>query len=76
MYIFKYQSEDNINGIKSVTMELEDHLVIDEMLDAFKDFLQGCGYVIDGNITVEQEEDIIDDGEDFIINDEQLQDDD
>lgn len=40
------------SAIESLEVEINDERSLDEMLQAFKQFLQACGYVIDGDIDI------------------------
>jgi len=43
----------------SIEYSFEDDVTLDELLDAFKYFLSGCGYYIEGKIGEIDEEDLI-----------------
>jgi len=50
MFQFRYVVENEEQGYtakRSITMDVESEATIDEMLEAFQDFLTGAGYVID-----------------------------
>lgn len=63
------------NSIETVTMELDQDVYIDDVLEAFTRFLRAVGYHFDGNVEIVAEEsidlsDLNDDGQDFVhIND-------
>lgn len=42
------------SAVKSVTMEIDDERNLAEMLDAYKEFLNGTGYRIDGDIVIDE----------------------
>jgi hypothetical protein len=50
MFQFRYVVENEEQGYtakRSITMDAESEATIDEILEAFQDFLTGAGYVID-----------------------------
>ena len=51
MYKFTYEQPEThapYSAVKSVTMEVADEATVYEMLEAFKEFLNGTGYHITG----------------------------
>jgi len=44
------------SAVNSFTMDIEDERSLDEMLDAYKDFLLAMGYFVDGDLVVERSE--------------------
>lgn len=52
MYKFIYEQPKIYSTVKSVTMEVSDGASVFEMLEAFKEFLNGTGYRITGEIDI------------------------
>ena len=55
MYKFIYEQPEmhaEYSAVKSVTMEVADEASVFEMLEAFKEFLNGTGYRITGEIDI------------------------
>lgn len=44
-------------AVRNIEIELDDEASLDEMLDAFKRFLQASGYTINGYLDIIEEED-------------------
>ena len=56
MYKFKKTPGDNDDVIVEVTLDHNEQTV-DSLLEAFQDFMYGCGFRLKGDIDVIQEED-------------------
>lgn len=59
MYKFVYEQPEmhaEYSAVKSVVMEVADEASVDDMLLAFKEFLNGTGYYIQGEFVLEREE--------------------
>ena len=63
MYKFIFEDEEHIDKwsdpyhTKRVEFQVRDGSNLDEMLDAFENFLKANGYHFDGNVDIVQEED-------------------
>jgi hypothetical protein len=51
------EMHDPHTAVKRLEMVIDDERTLDEMLDAYKDFLLAMGYLVNGNIVVEPYED-------------------
>lgn len=54
-YTFYYERPEEhapYSAVKSITMEVEDERNLNEMLEAYKEFLNACGYRVTGDLDV------------------------
>lgn len=71
MKFSKTHTDFNGNPIETVSIELNQDIHIDDVLEAFSRFLRAVGYHFDGNVEIVSEEsfdqyNLDDDGQDFV----------
>lgn len=70
MKFSKTHTDIHGNFVETMSMELNQDVYIDDVLEAFTRFLRAVGYHFDGNIEIVPEEsyniDLDDDGQDFV----------
>jgi len=61
MHTFEYNAEDRDWGprdaVRRIAISLDDHCDLEEMCQAFEQYLRACGYSFDGYVQIVEEED-------------------
>ncbi len=74
MFVFKHVPEEKginyIPAVSRVELEVRDHVDLDDMCQAFEDFLKACGYTFDGHVEIVHEDEFDNEIEDEDLEDE------